>query len=551
MKGKLIFIFIALAFHLGCYKNEDNSNPTVVVKEVVEVYINTTIAGTVIDKSGNLMSDYRLIVNGQTYEVSGVSFAIDLLGAKKNGQLINVWKDDKNISQGIFQLIENDVNSITLRVLEDWDTETIGDSNGSLAGLVSIDWAGSILQASNDTYSGNVALSTRLITQEDAISSIGFSREGALLSLKTYGGFQFELQTTDNIELSSPTKGIKLSFVTVPSGSTSLFYLDAATERLVLIEEEVNTGFPVYVHKGGVYLFAQYKRGVFAQGNLQYEGQKVAFAKIQYSVDNTFIQGITTLEGRWLIVIPQESQGTLISVNNCGIEVSNEVINTSKENISMVDLLISDAKYLYMPNLEISNCDGQIEENPIINIEGPNGQQYHVFTSSLIDPYMLICGESIISGINNVNGQNGQTFSITSPVNVLSNCEDYQDGFLGIDIEGESKNYDQIELMEDNGSLILQSGEHFKIIIKGVDDGVYSDEQINISINDATFGSMGYYLFCLNSTLGCGIESCVINRFDDNGIIWTQLTFKGTLWMETITPKIAGKYDIKGNLLLK
>jgi len=106
------------------------------------------------------------------------------------------------------------------------------------------------------------------------------------------------------------------------------------------------------------------------------------------------------------------------------------------------------------------------------------------------------------------------------------------------------------ENLGDKTILESQNGE-IKFLIDGNTPGVYTEDQLNIKINDNGFGDHGYAVSCENSTQGCGITNIYVSHYEEMPGGWIRITFSGEVWMQTITPAAAGNFPIGGTILSK
>lgn len=554
--NRIYFICIFLPIILSnCYKDNDNSIPDEIIIEINQVFIDTKIAGTVIDHNGDKLVNYNLKINDEDYIVEGDNFIISLKEAKQRGQTIYVEKSGKIIGQTTVLLVENDINQLVINSFPNWSNiqSNTKESNISL-GFLTADISNTIFQTSNfEHYIGELNISHGLFNFENNITNIGFSNLNDLLVLEPLGGFYFSIKDENNETLSVENKNpIILSLDNIPEKTTSIFHFDNKKEQWTKLIDLDNNTSSITISQSGYYLFAIHDSGIFVSGNVNYEGSHVSYHPIRWSHEHLSNSLITTMNGKWITILPENKSSSLDLVNGCNQTIQQEPITTFKSHIKNYPLDVENINNEYQKlNFKIVNCEGLTENNPSITI---NESTIYHFENETINTWLTLgCDDISIAG-NSSNGSKGPSVpwnsSISESINTLTNCDNHTDGYTYVMIDNQIKLYDSFYFeKKENRSIFTSNDNTFIISIMGQNTGNYEEHQVNILIDDIIFGNQGYYCNCLESEIGCGITECIISKYDDHPLGWITVKIKGNVWMQNLKTNIASYLPVEAVII--
>ena len=141
--------------------------------------------------------------------------------------------------------------------------------------------------------------------------------------------------------------------------------------------------------------------------------------------------------------------------------------------------------------------------------------------------------------------------SVFSP-NILSKCMSQEEGYAFVEVGDSEKILDQLEVSIEQGRTTFSTpDESFIFSVKGTEVQAYQESEVNILINDPSFGPDGYYISCQASDLGCGINRCEMTHFANNEGDWFRVQFEGEIWVRTINPAVASYKPVRGVILTK
>jgi len=75
--------------------------------------------------------------------------------------------------------------------------------------------------------------------------------------------------------------------------------------------------------------------------------------------------------------------------------------------------------------------------------------------------------------------------------------------------------------------------------------------QVNVFLEDDSFGTNGYRIACENTTNGCGFTTWNVTHYEAGSEKWVRVSFEGEVWMQTINPPQAGYFPVEGVILTK
>jgi len=555
MKNYLLLLLSIALFSTGCYKDLDETPPPQIIIEITEVFINTSISGSVVDSEGNFLSDYTLKVNDKLNSISSDYFLLQLEDLKKKGQTIHVLKDDKQIGIKTQLLVENDINHMEILQHAPYEQRTISGNNSKLdiskslsADFSSTKWTGD--------YNGDLTADYTYIDPTNSLTPVGYTSLSDLVAVDSKGGFYLSLKTSSNDALlAQKYSPIILKTSDLEDDINSLFVFDEKEEIWILVTE-LTSGDEVEILGEGYYTFANFTPGVFVEGVVTKEDRPVAYQPMEWDLASFSNFVCATEKGRWIAVLPEKESVEMNLLNPCDESLQTETLIIQIEDIQNQNLIIKDSDNYQLLDMTILDCDDNIVSEPTLNINNGNIGTHYVFSDEYPDRWIAVCDEFEIAAFNELTGESGLGLSwstdIIGSLDVLTDCSEYNQGYSFLKIRDEEKVYNAFEIEIQGQKTILKSkDEKVKFIFNGQQEGMYDVKEVNVFINDDKFGEKGYYIKCENSAFGCGINNFNVTHYESGGSGMVRATFSGNMWMQTLSPSVAGNFDIEGVIVIK
>jgi len=555
MKNFLLFALSMSLCFVGCYEDLDNTPPTQEIIEISEVFIQTRINGSVKNISDEALSNYELHINGETYPISKNQFDLELTNLKKKGQTIHVHKDGKQIGILTHLFVENDINRLEILSHDAYQETTITSSNPTLAmnTNLEVDFSGTSWE---NGYDQLVNVEYTPIHTDIALTPVGFSGDADLLAIDSKGGFYLKTKDVDGKSIEATDDSpIIIRTANLDPDINSLFVFDELEERWILVEE-FNAGAQLKIKGKGYYSFAHYSSGVYVEGRVIKEGKPVAYQPMDWELGTQSNVFNATESGQWIALLPEREDVEVHLLNPCNESLQQETLSIDVEDLKNQDLEIQDNVNYQQLDVEILDCDGERIETPSLSISSGGNQDNYIFSEGYSNRWIAVCNEFDIAALNIETGNAGPTLpwsiEITSDLDVITDCDEYAEGYSYFKIRDDEKVYEAFELINDGDRTILQSTTgNIKLIFRGQNTGTYDVDEVNIFINDESFEPSGYFIKCEDSNLGCGINNFNVTHFasGNNGMV--RATFSGTLWMQTLNPMVAGNFEIEGVIVIR
>lgn len=555
MKKYLLPLFCLIFFSIGCYEDTDNTPAPEVIIETSEIFVNTSISGSVLDLEGNFISDYNLMVNDKLNTIPADYFLLQLEDLKKKGQTIHVIKDDKQIGIRTQLLVENDINHIEIQQHEEYKQKTPSSSNSKIDIAKSLIADFSATKWEND-YAGQIVIDYVNIESNNSITPVGYSSISDLLAIDSRGGFYLNAKTENGDDIVAQKEfPIVINTSDLDEDVNSLFVFNKKDEIWVLVTE-LTSGDEVEILGEGYYTFAHYVPGVFVEGIVTKESKPVSYQPMNWDLASQSNQIRATEKGRWIALLPEQETVKVNLLNPCDESLQTETLDIEVIDIKDQNLIVADSDNYQQLNMTILDCFGEVVSAPNLNISNGDETVHYVFSEEYPDRWIAVCDNFSIAAVNETTGENGPGLSwstdIVGGLDVMTNCNDYEAGFSFIKIRGEEKVYPAFELESNGEQTILKSTEgNVKFIFKGSQERMYDVDEVNVLIDDEEFGEKGYYVKCENSAFGCGINSFNVTHYEEDGNGIVRASFSGTMWMQTLSPSVAGNFDIEGVIVIK
>ena len=262
--------------------------------------------------------------------------------------------------------------------------------------------------------------------------------------------------------------------------------------------------------------------------------------------------------GNWISLVPKSENLNVQILNSCDEFISEYGLATSEMDTEFDSYQLSGLENNFIElNTGIIDCDGEQDDQAIITIQNPSNSSTYIFQEENPNVWVSTCEEDVsLYASNNNTGESGPVIEWNTNINddltLLSNCDDFADGFSYIKIRNDKETFSSFSFEYVAGKTILSSeDDEIRFSFRGSEEGSYEESEVNIFIDDRMFGEDGYYISCENSVIGCGINECIVTHYAENEGDWMRVSFSGTLWMQTINPPVAGNYEIEGLIIAK
>ncbi len=556
MKKSTLLLFIII-FLSGCYKDIDNGS-SIQIKRGPKIIVDAELVGSVVDLEPQNESQYSIKIDNQFYVLDEDRIpSIQLNDAEKQGQFIEVYRD--NALSGAMQvaLLENQTNFIKVQPIEKFEQTGFNGSEGlSIQEEIHVEVTDLMLKNdAGDIYSETISSQTsysslREYNKQLISYAYNESSEKEVVNVSQ----SFHLSFLDNSGLDLSVGSGKITFDFMASATEKLYYFDKSTAEWLSIAQLIDGHNSVSFDRSGYFAIGEGRRALLLEGVVTKEETPVIFQNINLEgVRNTF----TSSFGKFISFVPKEINLTTSLLNSCGDEHHDFINTIGDQDQENIELKVPLDDVLYIKNdFRLIDCAGEVSEASLIKLKYQDGQEELISNYTPEVAFVSVCDESFsIVPINEDFLESGPELSWNSSnaaLKYLSSCDDFQDGFSFITIRNDKKLFDPFVLeIEENKIISRNEDSNFKLIIETDSKGLIAMDKINISIDDEGFGDSGYFISCENAADGCGIEFCEISHLKTEGDEWTRIYFSGTLWMQTKDPPQAGNFDVEGLILSK
>jgi len=242
-------------------------------------------------------------------------------------------------------------------------------------------------------------------------------------------------------------------------------------------------------------------------------------------------------------------------LNPCNNRIDDTSFSSEMTDLENLDLIVENGNYFSQAEGSMIDCVGESIPLGVIQIYDESIIT-SVYTNTLEQNLVIsVCTETFdISGFDLVTGNQGPSipWDINQSMDYLSTCHDHLNGYSFLKIRNDKKVYDAFLVSEVDGVVTLESEDgNLKLIIEGTNIGNYEDGEVNIKIEDESFGITGYAMSCENPDFECGITECQMSHYKTGEDEWVRVIISGELWMQTINPPQAGFFEVKGSILTK
>lgn len=551
---KKLYILFTILILTSCYKDYDNTIEEV-VEELPKTSITTGINGKLVLTPDADYTQYQLEINGDLISLSREHFFLYLSGLKKEGQLIKLLHQNQLAGMALAYLIENDINYLEITEFPEAQIQDMdfGESqNLQLGQTISINLSDQVFkEGSSILHSGNGRLRTHFINEKrhlNAMPELIRNSEGELeyLSEKEFA-VTLDFTTQDGEQLVLDPRQNSLTINNDVAGYDLFKVLNNGDlKKQTLLSDKTYS-----IDGSGVYIYGKSESARIVEGQLTHNDIGVSYTRLVSDTETAY----STQSGNWIMPIETGAIKDLSIQDACGVELElytvDEAVFQNKETIEL------DYSNKLIPlNLSVLDCNGNPVDYPATHLKYTNAvEQIAIYREEIAESYIVSCDGTVeISGVDVNDFSKGPSISwsssIEDDIKYLSICNALQEGFAYFEINGNSKLYPGFEINSESGLTSVRDEEgKFRIKFKGDMAAKYSTDAVNLFINDADFGDVGYSISCENSPLGCGIDYFNVTHFDENG--WLRINLSGRIWAQTIDPPVAGYYPISGVIMTK
>lgn len=521
---------MGLLFFQSCYKDaEERSNETE-VKELPQIKIDTELSGYVVSSIGDTLNNYVLSIAGKKYSVNNTFFEVALEDVNKRGVGVEILKDNKTIGLATVLLIENDINRCEIKVFPNGVDVRAGHTQVNRYVDLHIDESGN---------SEDKVLATVSDLTEIPLTPVVYSQSSQVLSPQ--GNYGFYLETKGLNNFSSFSINIK---VDAPRQDMICYRYNAELDLWETIAQLKKGDNTIKVDKEGFYGISDVSEGVFAEGKIVMDSLPVSYVEI-HTDQNTHIS-YTSSRGRWIRVMAEEqSQG--LGVLDCNRLPTYTSIDVSEGDMRYTEIAMKEDIGVTRFTSRFIDCEGKSVQKARINCINESQTVRYKFREDEVDTYLPLCGtkEILVSDGTRDNISVDHTDTQVY-LGYYSTCQQHKQGYSYISICDEPSFYDSFRYTYVNGDLhVVSANKKIKIIIRKFRSKEIKEEQVNIHIDDKNFQGEGYYMSCLASTEGCGIQECYVEKEGEKIV----LSFKGNLWIQSVSSHSVGYCPIEATIL--
>lgn len=560
MKNLSIFSLIIIFVFTSCYKDVDQPQELRTITEQPRTTGDSGLSGKVVLPNGDLLTDYSLVINGDSYTVENEYFYLELQNLKKQGQLIEVFQNGQLYAAAYPNILENDINQIEIQSLNDFTTINLEKETNTVTMGSNIELTVNKADLINKN-SNNLALNAELNFQVISDASVtgqmiqaAYNHEGQLVCVDAEQIILIDAnESGENVGLASEKL---LNLQIAQSANKSLYSFNDEYGYWEFVT--VITGAPIVLDRLDHLAIGNHQPGLYVEGLVEENQRPISYIEGMNSSSSLSNKMRTTVSGRWAgFVIEGEALNQQL-LNPCGLEINQRTFSTEEVIDNELTTQLNSNESLYNLHSQVFDCDGELIERPaVVLVQGDNNNQVYVFPDKTIDSWVSVCNIDFKVGGYDLNtGEQGPVLNwnsgITDSLEYISSCQKDQNGYSYIKIRDQIRTYDPFVTNIDNGKTTISSpSDNVRISFEGAMEGEYQVQDVNIYINDEMFGPDGYYISCESAEQGCGINDFYVSHFEETADGWLRASFSGVLWMQTIEPALAGNFPIEGVILTK
>lgn len=557
----LYFLIILLSISSGCYDNFDDTSTTIIVDEP-EILVDAYLVGDVRMIDGEREKEFVVRVNGVEQAHDNGLINLELDRVNEISQSVYIETTEGRDAFVNLPLIRNDINYTEIYLFPQLTETLISDNNESTIDIneevqVALSKGQFDIKDNDDLFMSYRDLSHSKIKRQIGVRA--YDDRGIESVIDVDQAFEVKWYDGNGVDvlISNADDAPEVIGNANALGGMGLFRYSVDKEYWVQV---LSAEGKFRLFEPGIYAMADYREAVVAQSRLLVDMKPVAYQtlKLDDVAGGISLYTRTSFHGNWLSLVPKSA----------GLDVSLESPCGELSNVSRIDILSTDSEYsdidgdpsehqLIGVNPVIVDCDGNITDSGIINFSSPGQQASYPIIEGNSNLWLPSCNEDVQVNVSEIQtGDMGPSITwnhgIDQAISLLSNCADFEEGYSYIMIRDDRKAYNAFDVIQSGDRTILYSQDgSMKFAFRGMQEGLYEEKDVNISINDSNFGQGGYFISCDNSAVGCGVNQCIVTHYAESEGDWIRLAFEGDLWMQTIDPPIAGNYHVEGVIMAK
>lgn len=573
---KYIYCILLLSVILGsCRKNMEDID-TIDFPDPPKTLVNTSLVGIVTDEVGVEITDFEVHFNNKITQWSGSHyFKLDGKLINQNGEPLTIITPDGTQSVYSVKTIKEDVNYVHFAIIKQKEKATHDLKNDirlNSSDEFKVDLKKESFKKNGILYSGNVKTESFLIDPEHIIqrqtlpgSNQGLNLQKEITALDILHAFYLDIRSDDGTLL---TTRLQIQADRLPSLPQDQFvwWFDPVSGFWNMLETSFADAksWQTQFTQPGFYCISAQKSGVRISGKVTLGVLPVPGCSIDIqSASGHKITIQTSNAGIWNALVPKGQDLTLNIYNECGEFGSESIGSFNTDTYLGVSDISAFSSLFSVLKGTVKDCDGKLKNNSFLYFEG-DGLNNKIFNpGSQIEVVIPICqNEHLTISFSDISGAESCSKILwhTKPemdVNSMFACDRAKGQYFNLMIESENKMYWEALSSSTGGRLKIQladpgnAGFEFGIWIPAFSVTELQDDMINILLNDASFGSGGYSLFCPTSTLGCGFEKLVITHYPQTGDEWIRGYFEGTFWIKRISPPEANNRKMRGEFQIR
>ena len=548
------FLGMLVVFSLiSCYKDTDNTT-VILPQNNPATLIDTKLSGKLQDSDGNLKSNCTLDIDDQLAEVDHGYFFIDLSKVNKFGQIIKIYENGILTGYANTILLENDWNYIDLNTFDLPHTHVINKNDKTIVKIdddYQLEIPKDNFTLHGESYTGEIIFKYHYLNNQNVFDQLG--KHAIDESDKNYAmdikwALHYWYESENGQKLDSPDGKITLDV----SPDVANFDWNTVSYDFKSNRWKINADitFENEISGDGMIAIARTEPGDYCEGTITVNELPFSFKKLEFRPNSLIhLNRFTTQKGRWQAFLPSNQACDIYTDNTCDTKVSNILV---KDQEKYINTLNNEELNLVQVKPIIVNCNGNpISDIPMLINNGENSVFYDASLVIKDGIWIQDCGE--ISGIDiPESGSQIVEGQVEDADGTFVLCEDIDEGYSYSTIGEDTKIYDNFIFKIENNRMVFSSVDgKFKVFVRGLTEGDYPESSVNLSINDADFGSSGYFIQCENSVLGCGINECSVSHVTKNNEDFIRLKISGNVWIQKLNTSSATTSPISAIVMCK
>lgn len=545
-------LFILITGLASCYDDYDFSTE-IITEEKPRTLINSGLNGHFLDFNSYSSADISLELADNSFVIEDARFYKSLQRVSKISERIQIRHGHKTVAIANVSFLENDIQRVEFRAFPDYKELSLNAGTTREIEESYFDMHLSAETVSADGLSQTEDLDMRYSLIEDAqiinqLGQAGMDADGQLLVLENIQ-WALHIESFDrNAEISILNASKNWLTLNDISGDLELFRL-AEDGLFRSVDTDANR---IAIKGEGLYMLAEKRPAVYLEGAIKYNDTAISYLPLELGSHHFS----TTAEGRWAGLVEQGVDSELRILDNCNDFIQSFALPARDDDFKQYEFQLGASDRLTLMRTSVIDCEGKLQMLPALQIDKTGIGQLFIFRNNPINNYLAVCeNEFSLLAIDPVGMSRGPAIPWSreqeADLKYMSSCQNFENGFSFIRINGEEKLYSGFNSAFDGSETRLSSDDGlFRIKFDGQGNGFYTEQMVNLYINDTTFGDAGYGIDCEQSNLGCGIKELYVSHYSTDGD-WLRLSFSGEIWAQTLDPPVAAYYPIEGVILTK